>query len=80
MRSMTFTDFRHSASQVLDLVEEGEAVQLLRHGKAIAVIVPIDDWLGGEGARPAWKQRGLRLQISGPALSKAVLEERRQRP
>lgn len=80
MRSMTITDFRQRASQVLDLVEEGEAVQLLRHGKAIAVIVPIDHWLGSDGAQPARKQPGLRLQLSGPALSKAVLEERRQRP
>ncbi len=80
MRSLNFTAFRQSASQVLDLVEEGEEVQLLRHGKVIAVIVPIDRWLGGDGAQPAWKRPGPRLLLSGPNVSRAIMEERRQRP
>jgi prevent-host-death family protein len=80
MRSLTLTAFRQSASQVLDLVEEGEAIRLIRHGKAIAVIVPIGRWLGSDGAQPSWKSKGLRLKLEGPSLSEAILEERRQRP
>ncbi|MBK7781831.1 MAG: type II toxin-antitoxin system Phd/YefM family antitoxin [Ardenticatenia bacterium] len=81
MRSMTFTTFRQSASQVLDLVVEGESVRILRHGKAIAVILPIDLWLGGDGApQPAWKRPGPRLDLLGTTLSGAVLDARRQRP
>jgi prevent-host-death family protein len=73
MKTVSFTEFRKKASEVLDLVEKGETIRLFRHGKPIAKIVP-------EGARkstPAWKRPGLRLVTSGASLSKAVLEERR---
>ena len=73
MTSLSFTDFRKKASKVLDLVEKGETVQLIRHGKAIAKIVPV----GTREKTPAWKRPGLRLVTSGASLSKAVLEERR---
>jgi antitoxin (DNA-binding transcriptional repressor) of toxin-antitoxin stability system len=76
MTSFSFTDFRKKASKVLDLVEKGETVQLLRHGKAIAKIVP----MGPRKITPTWKRPGLRLVISGTSLSKAVLEERRRSP
>jgi prevent-host-death family protein len=73
MRTVTFTAFRKNASQVLDLVEEGETIRILRHGKAIAKIVPAEL----REAKPAWKRRGLRLVVTGASLSRAVLEERR---
>jgi len=73
MKSVSFTEFRKKASKVLDLVEKGETVQLTRHGKAIAKIVPVET----RKSTPAWKRPGLRLAISGASLSKAVLEERR---
>jgi prevent-host-death family protein len=76
MTSFSFTEFRKKASKVLDLVEKGETVQLLRHGKAIARIVPVDT----RKKTPTWKRPGLRLVISGASLSKAVLEERRRSP
>ena len=76
MTSFSFTEFRKKASKVLDLVEKGETVQLLRHGKAIARIVPVDT----RKKTPSWKRPGLRLVISGASLSKAVLEERRRSP
>ena len=76
MTSFSFTEFRKKASKVLDLVEKGETIQLLRHGKAIAKIVPVDARKG----TPTWKRPGLRLVISGVSLSKAVLEERRRSP
>ena len=76
MTSFSFTEFRKKASKVLDLVEKGETVQLLRHGKAIARIVPVET----RNHTPAWKRPGLRLVISGASLSKAVLEERRRSP
>jgi len=76
MTSFSFTEFRKQASKVLDLVEKGETVQLLRHGKAIAKIVPVET----RKRTPAWKRPGLRLVMSGASLSKAVLEERRRSP
>ena len=76
MKTVTFTEFRKRASEVLDLVEDGETVRVLRHGKAVAKIVPADS----REARPAWKRPGLRLVAAGARLSRAVLEERRSSP
>jgi len=76
MKSITFTEFRRTASGVLDLVEKGESFRLLRHGKAVARIVPADVRVAG----PAWKRPRLRLVIRGGALSEAVLKERRSSP
>ena len=73
MKTVTFTEFRKHASEVLDLVEKGESIQVLRHGKAIARVVPA----GLRERQPAWKRPGLRLTTAGMSLSKAVLEERR---
>jgi prevent-host-death family protein len=76
MKTVTFSEFRKNASEVLDLVENGESIRVLRHGKAIAKIVPA----GWREAKPAWKRPGLRLVASGASLSRAVLEERRSSP
>lgn len=73
MRAVTFTEFRKTASEVLDRVEEGESIRVLRHGRAIARIVPDE----APQTKPAWKRPGLRLVTAGTSLSKAVLEERR---
>lgn len=76
MKTVSFTEFRRNASEVMDLVEKGETIRVLRHGKAIAKIVPTDS----PRAKPAWKRPGPRLVTAGVSLSKAVLEERRSSP
>ena len=73
MKTITFSEFRKHASEVLDLVEKGESIQVLRHGKAIARVVPA----GRRKSKPSWKRPGLRLVKAGVSLSRAVLEERR---
>ncbi len=76
MKTVTFTKFRTNASEVLDLVEKGETVRLLRHGKAIAKIVPVEL----RESKPAWKRPGVRLVAEGASLSRAVLAERHSSP
>ena len=76
MKTIHFTEFRQKASRVLDWVEKGETIRLLRHGKSIARIVPEDT----RAALPAWKRPGLRLVAPGVSLSKAILKERRSEP
>lgn len=73
MKTVSFTQFRNHASEILDLVEKGETIRILRHGKAIAKIVPAES----RAAKPAWKRPRLRLVAAGVSLSRAVLEERR---
>jgi prevent-host-death family protein len=72
MKTINFTEFRQNASAVLDLVERGERVRVLRRGKAVAVLVPVS-----AEDTPSWRRPGLRLPIaSGASLARAVLEER----
>jgi prevent-host-death family protein len=74
MKSLSFTEFRKRASEILSLVEKGETVRVLRHGKAIAKIIPAET---GEKTL-SWKRPGLRLVKPGASLSKAILEQRRK--
>ena len=73
MKTLTFTEFRKNASAVLDRVEGGESICVLRHGRAIAKIIPAKR----DQPEPAWKRPGPRMVIPGASLSRAVLEERR---
>ena len=75
VKTVTFTDFRRRASGLLDLVERGETIHVLRHGKVVARIVPAAD----AAAQPSWKRRGLRLAIPGAKVAEAILNERRAR-
>ena len=74
MKSLSFTEFRNKASEILTLVEKGETVCVLRHGKPVAKIIPAES----EQKRLSWKRPGLRLVRPGASLSKAILDERRK--
>lgn len=71
MREATFTELRNQAKRFFDLVEAGETVRVLRNGKPIADIRPIQNGV------PSWKQRRARpLAVDGILISKLILEER----
>lgn len=71
MKQATFTELRNHAKQFFDIVEAGETVRILRNGKPIADIVPIN------GDLPSWKRREAQpLVLDGVSLSKMILEER----
>src|SRR4029453_13437094 len=74
MKSLSFTEFRNRASEILTLVEKGETVRVIRHVKPVAKIVPAES----EEKIPSWKRPGLRLGRPSAALSKAILQERRR--
>ena len=76
MRTISFSDFRRNASGILDLVEKGEKISILRHRKVIANLVPP----ASRQPTPAWKRPGLELVVKGASLSRAVIEERRSKP
>ena len=73
MITLLFTEFRKKASEILSLVENGETVRVLRHGKVVAKIIPADT----DKKTPSWKRPGMRLVKPGASLSKAILEKRR---
>jgi antitoxin (DNA-binding transcriptional repressor) of toxin-antitoxin stability system len=73
MRSVTFTEFRKDASALFSAVEEGEIIQVIRHGKPIAKISPFTD---ATGKFPSWKQKRVKKTIKGEDLSSMILSER----
>ena len=71
MPDATFSELRNRAKHFFDLVEAGETVRVLRHGKPIAEIHPIAHDL------PSWRRRAARpLAIGGKKISRLILEER----
>ncbi|MCA9731727.1 MAG: type II toxin-antitoxin system Phd/YefM family antitoxin [Deferribacteres bacterium] len=73
MLSIQFTDFRKNASSIFSQVENGETVEVKRHGKTIAHIIPP---IEQNENIPAWKRPGLRFSIKGEGLAQAILNER----
>jgi antitoxin (DNA-binding transcriptional repressor) of toxin-antitoxin stability system len=74
MKHVSFTEFRRNAASVFNSVERGEAIVVLRHGKAIAEIVPMppDDRI------LSWKRPGIKLAVGhGASLSREILKERK---
>ncbi len=41
MHTLPLSEFRANASAMLDLVEKGETVRIMRHGKPVADLVPV---------------------------------------
>lgn len=74
MEQATFTELRSRAAHYFDLVESGETVRIIRNGKPIAEIKPIDPDL------PSWKRtKAQPLVIDGVSISQVILAEREGR-
>ena len=72
LNTVTLTEFRSQASGMLDRVERGETIVVLRHGRPIAEVSPV----AAPAAVPSWKKPALRLVAKGAALSRLILAER----
>lgn len=77
MQTLPLSEFRANASAMLDLVERGETVRILRHGKPVADLVPVQAQQAQKV--PSWKRKiePLRyVRSDGKTLSELVVEER----
>jgi prevent-host-death family protein len=74
MKTVSFTEFRQKASELITEVEKGEIIHLIRHGKPVAEITPVQS---EELSSPSWKEPALRLSVNGISLSQAIIEERK---
>lgn len=72
METVAFSEFRRNASKLLDRVEQGEIVQIRRHGKVVAELSPA----GTATRMPAWKEPFAPLVTSGKSLADMIIEER----
>jgi len=78
MKIVQFTEFRANASSLLDEVEAGETLSIIRHGKVVAEIKapelnPAKEYI------PSWKRSDfepLVLKDPSVSLSKMIVEER----
>ena len=73
MMTVSFTEFRKNASAIFSSVENGEIVHVLRHGKEIAEITPINQ---ENKDQPSWKRKRIKLTVQGKEISKIIVEER----
>jgi len=73
MKQVSFSEFRRNAASLLDAVEQGETIRVLRHGKPIAEVVPLP---APAAATLSWKRPGLHLDFAGVSLSREILRER----
>lgn len=78
MKTVAFSEFRRSASRLLDEVEDGEVVVILRNGRPVARLVEVREGV----EEPRWKEPFTPIRPkAGKAvsLSRAVLEGRGDR-
>jgi prevent-host-death family protein len=79
MQTLPLSEFRANASAMLDLVEQGETVRILRHGKPVADLVPVRD--SATERVPSWKRKIEPLQIARPdgkTGAQLIIEDREQ--
>jgi prevent-host-death family protein len=77
MQTIPLSEFRANASAMIDLVERGETVRILRHGKPVAELVPVSS--DATPRVPSWKREIEPLHIIRPDCktgSQFIVEER----
>lgn len=79
MQTIPLSEFRANTSAMIDLVEKGETIRILRHGKPVAELVPLKTV--ALAAVPSWKRPFEPVVLPpGASLSQAVLDERNEAP
>jgi len=74
MISLPLSEFRANVSSSLDLVQQGQTVRILRHGKPVADLVPVRE--SERDQLPSWKQPFAPVQLPpGVSLAQAVRDE-----
>jgi antitoxin (DNA-binding transcriptional repressor) of toxin-antitoxin stability system len=77
MHTIPLSEFRAHASAMIDLVEQGETVRILRHGKLVAELVPPKP--EPPVKTPSWKRPITPLNIvrpDGKTGAQLIIEER----
>ena len=70
MKTVTFSELRNNAKKYFDTVEQGETLEIFRHGKPVAILMPA-------GHRGHTRTREVSpLRIPGVSLARAILKER----
>ena len=70
MRMVTFSQLRNQAKKYFDAVEQGESVEVYRHGKPVAILMPLQ-----KHSLERWRS-AKPIRLSGASLSHAILADR----
>ena len=79
MHTLPLSEFRANASAMLDRVEQGETVRIMRHGKPVADLVPVRPDATEPARVPSWKRPIEPLRIvrpDGKTGAQLIIEER----
>lgn len=77
MHTLPLSEFRANASAMLDLVEKGETVRIMRHGRPVADLVPVKPEQPDK--LPSWKRPIEPLKLvrpDGKSGAQLIIEER----
>lgn len=76
MYHLPLSEFRAHASAMLDLVEKGETVRIMRHGKPVADLVPVQPEPGDDA--PSYQQpfEPVMALPAGYSAVKVLIDER----
>ena len=75
--TVSLSEFRANASAMIDRVEQGETVRILRHGKPVAELVPAKP--SEPEKLPSWKRSIAPLEyqrVDNKTLAQLIIEER----
>lgn len=72
MITVTFSELRNQARKYFDAVEEGESIEVCRHGKPMAMVTPLS-----HHSMDRWKHSNP-MKIDGVSLSRAIIAERQE--
>ena len=75
MVSISQTELRRSTTKYIDAAARGEQIEICRHGKPVAMLVP--SRRSPESRKEYWR-RVRPLKIDGVSASQAILEEREE--
>jgi prevent-host-death family protein len=70
VKSVTFSELRNNAKKYFDTVEKGETLEVYRHGKPVAILMPS----ASRGRSRTQEEPPLR--VPGVSLARAILKDR----
>lgn len=78
LSALSLSQFRANLASTLDLVEQGQTVQILRHGKPVAQVTPVPS--DASAKVPRWKQPIFEplniVRADGKTGAQLIIEER----
>ena len=72
MLKIKSTDFRAQIKHYFELVEKGELVRIIRNGKPVADIIPVQS----DKKIQSWKTPGVKIKLKNISITQEILNDR----